>query len=178
MVNQDNQEKPTPVVAKRIIFKFDSNWFPSPLFPPVLRNLLSSMQVLRKPCLRRIITWTLAASDINKELAHLTIPSNEINKRFLKDSKEKLLEERDGTTQDARGFGCGPMLAVRTPNLVRWNYKKPENPNALTRRNWSNVLNSGWTDVVDNNRLFAGNTIQFWSFRNSGGSLAFMIIKI
>ncbi|KAL8152953.1 hypothetical protein V2J09_010713 [Rumex salicifolius] len=44
LVNEDNQDKTAPVVVKCIIFKFDGNIFPYPLFSLALRNLLSSIK--------------------------------------------------------------------------------------------------------------------------------------
>ncbi|KAL8152949.1 hypothetical protein V2J09_010709 [Rumex salicifolius] len=85
------------------------------------------MHVTKKHCPRRVITWTLTASDVNKELVCLIISSKKIYNRFLNDWEEKLLEEREGEGQLRRleVAVVDPMLEVRTFNLVRWNYKIP-----------------------------------------------------
>ncbi|CAA0820550.1 B3 domain-containing protein [Striga hermonthica] len=109
-----------------------------------------------------LIEKKLFNTDLSPSHARLSVPICQVKRPFLlKEEVEKLKADR--------------AMKVK---LLQPNVEKCRLTLALWESNSTYVLNGGWTEVVDRNKLVIGTSVRLWSYRKTNSKLRFVLAKV
>ncbi|GER39193.1 hypothetical protein STAS_15799 [Striga asiatica] len=109
-----------------------------------------------------LIEKKLFNTDVSPSHARLSVPFCQVKRPFLlKEEVEKLKADR-----------------VMKVKLLQPNVEKCSLSLALWESNSTYVLNGGWTEVMDTNKLVIGTSVRLWSYRKTNSKLRFVLAKV
>ncbi|KAI9071407.1 hypothetical protein K1719_046632 [Acacia pycnantha] len=108
---------------------------------------------------------TLSSSDVMEIYSRLAMPLKKMEHvEFLKDNEKALLEQK-GAIQVPLIFEGNNSPSEITLNFKHWNSAKQY------------VLNHGWNEIVEKDKLKKGQTIHVWAFRDTEKKLCMALVK-
>ncbi|KAL0723917.1 hypothetical protein Bca4012_038516 [Brassica carinata] len=118
-----------------------------------------------------IFEKTLSVSDVNPNQSRFLIPFKKLKRNdFLTQEESSFLEQDEDDKGNKPGVEAFLVVNQRseTWSLVfkRWVMEKKKKSSQNGSLNY--VLNRGWNDIVDDNKLKAKDKISLWSFRCDG----------